>query len=176
MRMILGAFWSLAALLIAAPALAASTTTTTTTTTQTHTIAQPIHVVPVGPCVPAQGAGDRVVIPGVPNFQAQSIAVGTSASSMQLESGSKEGRGEHGFITITKQSDAASPDLLAMVEHHTVLQTVAITMRKAGGQPPLVFTLSNVSVTGIKHPSPKTETVVFQYQTLSECSPPSSSK
>jgi hypothetical protein len=171
MRLILGAFWSFAALLIAAPALTASTTTTTTTT-QTHTIAQPIHVVPVGPCIPAAGVGDRVVIPGVPNFQAQSIAVGTSAGSMQLQSGSKEGRSEHGFITITKQSDAASPDLLDMVEKHTVLQTVAITMRKTGGQPPVVFVLSNASVTGIKHPSPKTETVVFQYQTLSECSPP----
>jgi hypothetical protein len=176
MRMILGAFCSFAALLIAAPALAASTTTTTTTTTQTHTIAQPIHVVPAGPCVPAQGAGDRVVIPGVPNFEAQSIAVGTSASSMQLESGSKEGRSEHGFITITKQIDAASPKFVNMVENHAVIPAMTITMRKAGGQPPIVFTLSNVSVTGIKHSSPTLETVVFQYQTLSECSPPSSSK
>jgi len=174
MRMFASALWPLAVLLVTAPALGASATTTTTTTTQTHTIAQPIHVVPVGPCIPAAGVGDRVVIPGVPNFQAQSIAAGASASSMQLQSGRLEGRGGHGFITITKQTDAASPNLLDMVVNHTVLQTVAVTMRKAGGQPPMVFLLSNVSVTGIKHPSPKTETVVFQYQTLSECSAPSS--
>jgi hypothetical protein len=170
MRMSASAFWPLAMLLVAAPALAASTTTTTTTT-QTHSIAQPIHAVPVGPCVPAPGAGDMVVIPGVPNFQAQSIASSTSTSSMQLQPGRLEGRGGHGFITVTKQSDAASPHLLDMVVNHTTLQTVVITMRKAGGQPPIVFTLSNVSVTGIKHPSPKIETVVFEYQTLSECSP-----
>ncbi len=168
MRMFLGVFCSLSALLATAPALAA---TTTTTTTQTHTIAQPIHAMPVGPCVPASGAGDRVVIPGVPNFQAQSIAAGTSAASMQLQPGRQEGHGGHGFITVTKQTDAASPNLLDMVVNHMVLQTVAITMRKAGGQPPTVFTLSNVSVTSIKHPSPKVENVVFQYQTLSECSP-----
>jgi hypothetical protein len=169
MRFFAAAVWPLAVLLVTAPAIAASTTTTTTT--QTHTIAQPIHPMPVGSCVPAPGAGDIVAIPGVPNFQAQSIAAGASSSSMQLQTGRLEGRGGHGFITITKQSDAASPRLFDMVVNHTMLQTVAITMRKAGGQPPIVFTLSNVSVTGIKHPSPKTETVVFQYQTLSECSP-----
>jgi hypothetical protein len=174
MRMFAYVVWPLAVLLVTAPAIAASTTTTTTTTTQTHAIAQPIHPMPVGPCVPAAGVGDRVVIPGVPNFQAQSIAAGTSTSSMQLQPGRLEGRGSHGFITITKQTDAASPNLFDMVVNHTMLQTVAITMRKAGGQSSIVFVLSNASVTSIKHPSPKLETVVFQYQTLSECSAPPS--
>ena len=93
---------------------------------------------------------------------------------MQLQPGRQEGHSGHGFITVTKQTDAASPNLLDMVVNHMVLQTVAITMRKGGGQLPTVFTLSNVSVTSIKHPSSKTESVVFEYQTLSDCFPPPS--
>jgi hypothetical protein len=167
MRMILGAFWSLAALLIAAPALAASTTTTT----QTHTIAQPIHAMPVALCMPAPGAGDIVVIPGVPNFRALSVAASTGSAAMQMQPGMSAERVEHGFIMITKQIDAASPKFVNMVENHAVIPTITITMRKASGQTPAVWTLSNASITGIKHSSPTLETVVFQYQTLSECSP-----
>ena len=90
---------------------------------------------------------------------------------MQMQPGMSAERVEHGFITITKQVDAASPKFVNMVENHAVIPAITVTMRKAGGQTAAVWTLSNASITGIKHSSPTLETVVFQYQKLSDCSP-----
>lgn len=176
MRIAHGALWLLAALVVGAPALAASTSSTTTT--QSHAVVQPIHVAPL--CLPAAGIGDVVAIPGIPNFQAQSIAEGTGASMMQLsvtQSRTSETRVAHGFITITKQIDAASPKLLDLLKHNTSIPTMTITMRKRGGELFEVWTLSNASVTSMNQPPRRggsgspLESVVFEYRAISVCSP-----
>jgi hypothetical protein len=137
-----------------------------------HVAAPPMHV--IQGCSPAAALGYTVQIPGRPSFQAQSVALGNGSvnqSSMESEKGvMRRGRGT---ITIVKSVDAASPGLYQAEVHHTRISIVKITMRKAGGNPAyVVWYLSGASIISVNENRPN-ETIVFDYETISECSAPS---
>jgi len=171
----------LALLLPVLPAFGATTNTAppvhTNVAAPASPMAVPVH--PINVCGAVAGIGNTIEMTGLPSFRAQSVLFESAVVNPGMVSsyGGGGGAGKVSIheLSISKTTDAASPKLFQALTHNTTFPNVKITMRKAGGDPYLVLTMTNVSVRSISHPNQGSEDVVLGYQTISKCVPPPAS-